>query len=247
MPRAYLARIRAQGWEATSEGFRESGARQVATVEHSDTPVQIEVFSLHDTAATTADPFLPQEQRLLDAIAEEIHQALRHRRALEALQEQATRDCLTGIFNRQHLEIELERALARTQRYVDAAALVMLDIDHFKAINDTYGHNTGDEILQQLTSRVRATLRCEDILGRWGGEEFLALLPGNDAGSALRTAERLRTCIEAETFPEVGRVTISLGATILRPEDDTTTLLARVDQALYEAKTSGGRNAVAAR
>ncbi|MFP4183684.1 MAG: diguanylate cyclase [Halorhodospira sp.] len=245
-PERTAVRIRAQGREATSEPFFESGSRQVAAVEHHEAPVQVEVFQ-HEEGLSPTEPFLPQEQTLLEAIAEEIHQALRHRGALEALQEQATTDRLTGTFNRQHFEAELERALARTQRYGDAAALVMLDIDHFKAINDTFGHNAGDQILQQLTSRVNATLRREDLLGRWGGEEFLVLLPGNDGDRAQRTAERLRACIEAETFTEVGRVTISLGATALRPDDDTTTLLARVDQALYEAKTSGGRNAVATR
>ncbi len=245
-PSSTAARIQAEGLEVTSEPFFESDWRQVATSNQPPCPVQVEVYRKREGQPRNA-AFLPEEQQLLEAVTEEIHQALRHRHAQRELQRQATIDPLTGAFNRQHFEAELERAQARHERYDDAAAVAMFDLDHFKAVNDTYGHNAGDLVLQEATKRVSAILRQGDMLARWGGEEFLILLPGIGPTDAHRTAERLRAHINSAPFPEVGRITISLGVTTIRKADSATKLLTRVDEALYEAKHVGGRNAVGSR
>ncbi|MBK1726200.1 diguanylate cyclase [Halorhodospira neutriphila] len=245
-PGSTAARIRGGGVEATSEPFFEAERRQAAVSSQPSSPVQVEIFRQDKGPPHGAD-FLPEEQQLLEAVTEEIGQALRHREAQQALQRQATVDPLTGVFNRQRFEAELERTLARHERYSDTAAIAMLDIDHFKAVNDAYGHNVGDRVLREVAERISEALRLGDTLGRWGGEEFLILLPGTGLGGARRAAERFRARIEAAPLPPVGRVTISLGVTAIRGNDSTTGLLARVDEALYEAKNCNGRNSVAAR
>ncbi|WP_341939665.1 sensor domain-containing diguanylate cyclase [Marinimicrobium sp. C2-29] len=161
----------------------------------------------------------------------------------ESLEREATTDALTRLYNRQRFDAEMERALASHARYGAETALVMLDVDHFKKINDTYGHDVGDWVLVELTKRVAGELREPDFLARWGGEEFVALLPETDASEAARMGERLRRRIEAEPFPEVGVLTISLGVTNFRNGDTPNTLLKRADTALYKAKDSG-RNRV---
>ncbi|MFI9654234.1 GGDEF domain-containing protein [Guyparkeria sp. GHLCS8-2] len=119
----------------------------------------------------------------------------------------------------------------------------MIDLDHFKRVNDTYGHDVGDRVLVELTKRLAGEMREPDFLARWGGEEFVALLPETGPSEAARVAERLRRRIEVEPFPDVGPLTISLGLTNFRSGDTSNTLLTRVDAALYEAKRTG-RNRV---
>ncbi len=163
---------------------------------------------------------------------------------LEALLErEATTDTLTGLYNRQRFDAEMERTLARHARYGTETALVIIDLDHFKRVNDTYGHDVGDHVLVELTVRLAGEMREPDFLARWGGEEFVALLPDTDPSEASRVAERLRRCIQVEPFPEVGVITISLGLTNFRSGDTPNRLLQRVDAALYEAKRAG-RNRV---
>ncbi|SEL83600.1 sensor domain-containing diguanylate cyclase [Halomonas daqiaonensis] len=160
-----------------------------------------------------------------------------------SLEREATTDPLTGLYNRQRFDAEMERALARHARYGTETALVMIDLDHFKKVNDTYGHDVGDRVLVELTKRLAGEMRQPDFLARWGGEEFVALLPETDPSEAARMAERLCRCIEVEPFPEVGGLTISLGITSFRNGDTLNMLLKRVDNALYEAKRTG-RNRV---
>ncbi len=161
----------------------------------------------------------------------------------ESLEREAITDALTGLYNRQRLDAEMERMLASHARYGTETALVMLDVDNFKDINDTYGHDVGDRVLVELSERLAEEMREPDFLARWGGEEFVALLPETDPSEAARMAERLRRRIEIEPFPEVGVLTISLGVTNFRNGDTPNTLLKRADTALYKAKDSG-RNKV---
>jgi diguanylate cyclase (GGDEF)-like protein len=124
-------------------------------------------------------------------------------------------------------------------------ALLMLDLDHFKTINDTYGHMTGDQVLISFVARVRDQLRRPDQLGRFGGEEFILLLPDTPPESALVVAERIRTAV-ARASDGLPAITVSIGVTSNRPDEaDIDELLARADRALYMAKT-GGRNRIAA-
>ncbi|WP_231369955.1 diguanylate cyclase [Thioalkalivibrio sp. ALE17] len=166
------------------------------------------------------------------------------RKRLEiGLRRKASTDHLTGVANRQHLDAELKRALAYYHRHGGSSALVMFDLDRFKAINDTHGHETGDQVLLETTARVARELRDTDILARWGGEEFVVLLPETGRREGTRIAERLRRAIEDEPSPTAGAVTISLGVTTFRAGDTPTSVMARADQALYKAKNTG-RNRV---
>ena len=169
---------------------------------------------------------------------------IREKKAAEAeLEYRAAYDSLTGALNRLRYEQLLEQEQERVNRYGTQAAVIMFDIDHFKAVNDTYGHDTGDAVLTELAGLVRGRLRETDSLSRWGGEEFLILLPETGLEGATRLAEDIRATTEAHSFPEVGRVTISLGVADLLPGEPYRDLVRRVDQALYAAKR-GGRNQV---
>ncbi len=165
-------------------------------------------------------------------------------KALQAeLELAANHDGLTGLYNRSRFDRILRDELTRQQRYGPSPSLVMFDVDHFKAVNDTHGHDVGDRVLVELTRRVDDCVRASDTLGRWGGEEFLILLPETAGDAAAAMAERIRARVESEPFPEVGTVTVSLGVATagLRPTADE--LVKRADDALYQAKREG-RNRV---
>lgn len=172
------------------------------------------------------------------------------KRQLEAAYERAERlavtDKLTGIFNRHRLDQALGEATRQAERYSETFGVIILDIDHFKAINDRFGHRAGDTVLREFVDVLRHNCRQTDILGRWGGEEFLIIAPHADKATLLTLAEKLRTAIEATTFRDVERVTTSIGASIYRRGDSPDTLIKRADDALYNAKREG-RNAVAFR
>jgi diguanylate cyclase (GGDEF)-like protein len=122
-------------------------------------------------------------------------------------------------------------------------SIVFFDIDHFKNVNDTYGHLVGDEVLRHIARLVKSTLRQSDMVARWGGEEFILLLPDTPLDSAARVAENLRAIIEHETFDVVEHISCSFGVSVLRENETDDELLQRVDELLYQAKTRG-RNRV---
>ncbi|TVY03261.1 sensor domain-containing diguanylate cyclase [Cohnella terricola] len=158
------------------------------------------------------------------------------------LELQALTDGLTGVSNRRAFQECLDAAFAAFARSRNPFAMVLLDIDYFKRINDTYGHPVGDEILRRLTQELQAQIRSIDVLARYGGEEFAIILPGANRESAVIAAERFRKSIEEADWGEY-RVTISLGAATVSEEDTAESLIAKADQALYASK-SGGRNRV---
>lgn len=163
------------------------------------------------------------------------------------LQEQAQTDYLTGLYNRRYFMEQGQIELARARRYGKPLSIFMIDIDHFKKINDTYGHNFGDLVLQRLSIRMRESLRTIDIIGRLGGEEFAVLLPETELRGALEVAERLRDSVarinveRAEGMPV--NFTISIGVASIKDDTNLDTLLSQADQAMYEAKQTG-RNKV---
>jgi two-component system, cell cycle response regulator len=167
------------------------------------------------------------------------------RRNLE-LDQMSRTDALTGLHNRRHLEERLDEFVSLARRHGEDLAAAMIDLDHFKRINDTGGHPAGDAVLRVTAERLRGILRAEDVLGRWGGEEFLALLPRTDAAGAQLAAERMRQAVAGQPIPlpEGGetRVTASIGAAA-GVDDGAADLVRRADAALYEAK-AGGRNRV---
>jgi len=163
--------------------------------------------------------------------------------ANDELQRLAITDRLTGIFNRAYFDEVAVKETERAARYGEPLSLLLFDIDHFKAINDSYGHLVGDQVLIELTRRVGDQLRANDVLARWGGEEFAVMLPHCEVAEAVRVAEKLRALIQTQPFDPVGQVTSSFGVADFRPTDNLDTWLKRADDALYAAK-AGGRNQV---
>ncbi len=162
----------------------------------------------------------------------------------QELQRLSKTDQLTGLANRRVMEERLDQEMVRAERYPESAALVMLDIDYFKSVNDTYGHDVGDRVLRAFAQLVAGEQRNVDLLARWGGEEFMLLLPETDANASRVVAERIRQRVECEEFAEARQVTVSLGVTILREGDTREAFIQRADRALYKAKRAG-RNCVA--
>jgi diguanylate cyclase (GGDEF)-like protein len=166
-------------------------------------------------------------------------------RLVVKLQQSSRRDALTGLFNRRVLDEEIERLWLRFQRRSAAFATLLVDVDHFKQINDSQGHAAGDAVLKHLASLFQEHARATDVVGRMGGDEFLILLPDVRATEAARFAERLRRLVEEGRVRKVpSRATISIGIAAVRADDGGPEhVIARADGALYRAKT-GGRNRI---
>jgi len=165
----------------------------------------------------------------------------------EELLYQATHDHLTTIFNRQKFNDILHNEILRVHRYPHDLSIIMFDIDYFKNINDTYGHDIGDEVLINLSKLVKKEIRDIDTLARWGGEEFMILLPETSIEYSQILAEKLRVSIESTSLCSIDicNLTVSFGVTILHKNEEFDTFLKRVDEALYEAKDSGRNKVVA--
>ncbi|BCD59935.1 MULTISPECIES: GGDEF domain-containing protein [unclassified Nitratiruptor] len=156
-------------------------------------------------------------------------------------EEMATVDKLTGLYNRHKFQEIAESEIKRSHRHKRPLSVILFDIDHFKKINDTYGHDIGDAVLQELAKIIKKNIRKYDYAIRWGGEEFLILAPETDEKQAFAMAEKLRKAVESHTFPEVGKVTISLGVASVDPNESIDQAIKKADNALYSSKL-GGRN-----
>ncbi len=161
----------------------------------------------------------------------------------EKLKLLATTDALTGIYNRYKMNEEIALEIKKARRYKKRFALIMFDIDFFKVINDTYGHDVGDNVLEELAKIVQKSIRETDSFGRWGGEEFMILARNIEEAEALKLAEKIRQKVEGHYFRDKVEITISLGVTLFSEGDNKEALLKRVDKALYKAKNNG-RNRV---
>ncbi|QNM97447.1 GGDEF domain-containing protein [Chitinimonas koreensis] len=184
----------------------------------------------------------------LDGVAKRAALALVSLKAREALFNEATHDPLTTLYNRRYLEAALEEAARRSRRSHRPVGLMMLDLDHFKAINDNYGHEVGDEVLREVAAKLKSSLRSGDIACRYGGEEFTVLLGGASLPATRLRAEQFRQTVEQLRVSHRGkmlRLTVSIGIAAF-PENGTqiSEVLHQADRALYEAK-HGGRNRVA--
>ncbi|EFL51776.1 response regulator receiver modulated diguanylate cyclase [Solidesulfovibrio fructosivorans JJ]] len=182
---------------------------------------------------------LPGRDRRLLTLADVTELELERRELLDL----ANLDPLTRALNRRKLADVLTDEAARADRYGAPLSVVLLDIDHFKAINDTHGHEAGDAVLVELAGRLRATLRQVDRLARFGGEEFVVVAPGVGLEATAELAERLRQAVADKDFAATGRVTASFGVAERVPGEDPERALGRADKALYRAKNSG-RNRV---
>jgi diguanylate cyclase (GGDEF)-like protein len=159
------------------------------------------------------------------------------------LEELATTDVLTGAYNRRKFNELILAEIERVRRFEHPLSVFILDIDHFKRVNDTYGHEAGDEVLVVLAGLIRARIRATDSLARWGGEEFVVLSPGVTLEGAAALAERLRSAAGTYEHESAGTVTASFGVAQYRAGETPDELFARADEALYRAK-DGGRDRV---
>jgi diguanylate cyclase (GGDEF)-like protein len=191
-------------------------------------------------------PFLPPElvARVGAALrVKKLQDELRLRN--EELDKTSRTDVLTGLYNRRHLEEQLRVGLSTGRRRNEPTGVLLFDLDHFKAVNDTYGHQAGDDVLCELASRLQSELRAGDVAGRWGGEEFLVILPNTGLGGTVEAGERIRGIISGRPFRAGSHsltVTISGGGASGIDVDDEA-LIHRADTGLYEAKDRG-RNCV---
>jgi len=165
------------------------------------------------------------------------------RDAFELVYHHSSLDELTGAGNRKLFTLLLQKEKALSQRSIRPFSLIMIDIDHFKNVNDRFGHISGDQVLIAFTNLIKANLRQSDLLFRWGGEEFIILLPGETVDEADLLAEKLRTRIEHHPFEPLGKLTASFGVTEVLPGESDEETIRRLDSALYRAKENG-RNRV---
>lgn len=190
----------------------------------------------------TIAPVLDEEYQVTHYVALQ-RDVTERERLLEMLRHQALFDGLTGALNRAETQRLLSKEVQGACRYNGLLSMIMFDIDCFKAVNDEYGHNAGDEILRRIAEAVRPRMRTTDHFGRWGGEEFVVILPQTGLDGAKILAEDLRARIEALAFNDGLKVTASFGVAERIDETEETALIDRADQALYASK-DGGRNQV---
>ena len=164
--------------------------------------------------------------------------------ARERLRAEAMHDSLTGLFNHAAFLDQLDKEILRARRQHTPLAVIMADLDHFKTINDRYGHLTGDSVLRETARRLRTSLRASDVIGRYGGEEFIVAAPGCTTGDAALLAERLRSSIcDAPIEVPTGKIKVTLSLGVAAAINASTSLLRAADEALYRAKDAG-RNRV---
>ena len=155
------------------------------------------------------------------------------------IEELSVTDKLTGLYNRLKLDELMLIKIEAFRRYNVDFSIILLDIDNFKSVNDTYGHDVGDYVLQTIAKTLRTHIRITDIIGRWGGEEFLIICNNTNLDNSKILAENIRKIVENIKFDKVGTKTISLGLSEFQKDDDVKSIFKRADDALYEAKTTG--------
>jgi diguanylate cyclase (GGDEF)-like protein len=207
--------------------------------------VKDEVIGTFTVAAKRPGAFPGDRREMLGVIANQVAISMQNARMYQLVEEQATTDGLTGLVNHRTFQERFQAMLGRAERHKFPVSLILTDIDHFKKVNDNYGHPTGDDVLRRVAAILGASARKIDIGARYGGEEFAIVLEATDRVGARNLAERIRVEIEQQTFQSSKgpfKATLSLGVASY-PDDGTAKadLIAHADQALYAAK-HGGRN-----
>ena len=236
-PKSLIHAIHPQDRRRVVEAFnREQTDRNVFNEEYRIVRTDGQVVWIHAQAYPVAG-----EPGRLSGIAVDITDRVMAQRALE---ERATTDPLTGLPTRSVFDKHSASSLSGVRRYGTAASVLVMDVDDFKRVNDTYGHSTGDAVLIEIARRLLASIREGDSAVRWGGEEFAVLLPQTEITGASALAERIRSAIGTEPFETVGRITVSIGVAQMRATDaECVAVFRRADTALYAAKDHG-RNRV---
>jgi diguanylate cyclase (GGDEF)-like protein len=204
-------------------------------------------FALFDDLGMLGVLHLDTEAALSEAQQRLVGSLLRFYGNFRCLVHDNERDLLTGLYNRKPFDEHFDRALDTVSASADGATpsswLAVFDLDHFKRVNDLFGHLVGDEVLLLVGRLLRQSFRFSDKVFRFGGEEFVLLLRGADAEDSLRVLERFRERVATHEFPQVGQMSVSIGYTALKPDDTPHSALERADRAVYAAK-EGGRNRV---
>lgn len=211
-----------------------AGAALFQPVTRDERRTAVLVIGFHESRPRVPAPAL----YMVELLAAEIGAAIDRADLVALLATQASTDPLTGAANRRSWDVDMDRELARARRTGDPLTVALIDLDHFKAYNDTQGHVAGDVLLRDLVTAIRAELRTGDVIARWGGEEFTLLLPGCDLQQGQTIASRLLCVVPSGQ-------TASIGLTQARAQDTPGDLIERADRALYAAK-NGGRNQVKA-
>ena len=188
----------------------------------------IELKEYHDRLETTIDELKIEN--------------IEHQRTAEKLEELSVTDPLTSIYNRRKFNELLSIEVERSNRYQTSLSIIMCDIDHFKKINDSYGHDVGDRALKTFSEKINGNIREVDIFARWGGEEFMIMMPNVSIDDACAVAEKLRNLIATTEVEKLGSITASFGVTNLQSGETNELLINRVDKAMYQAKNNGRNN-----
>ncbi len=208
--------------------------------------VQQELVGVLNLSHSANQAFTDEHLRLLTLIASQAASILQRILMYEEMARLAITDELTGLYNRRHFVTRLQEEVERSKRHDHPFSLLFLDLDNFKRINDTYGHVLGDRILAELGKLLHKWARKSDLLARFGGEEFVVLLPMTDQQQAMAAAERLRTAVQEHSFPRRKRLTISVGVSCYPNDTENVEELVKMaDQALYQAKKSGRNRSMA--
>ena len=218
----------------------------LASLGYSTDSLGIMLFDAGLLALVTAPPVY---WLVLNPIHREYEKRLKAESEVEEMTHVAITDPLTAIMNRRGITVSLLDAMAQAERYRTPLTVAMADIDHFKEINDTYGHEAGDRVLKNVAAILSDALRMPDKVGRYGGEEFLIMLPHTNLAQGSKIVERIRASVSKKIFDQgakKARLTISVGVTQFKPGEDLEQLMSHADKALYDAK-KGGRNLVVAR
>lgn len=242
--------------QADSSGVVHQGLIAVVDVEGETRTLSGTVFCDGDRLLVVAGYDIDEFERISDSLLDlnaqldstqrdlvRINRELARREAV--IREISLTDALTGVGNRRFLDDRLAAESERGRRYGTALALFMLDIDHFKRVNDTFGHEAGDRVLEETGALLRRHLRQSDCAARLGGEEFVVLMPGSSLADATAVAERLRAELAAQIRSDPSSITASFGVASLRADESGSDLLARADAALYRAKNAGRNRVVA--